>query len=101
LGTRSGYAINLEEVFRAAVANGCFLEINAQPERLDLAPQPVRRAKELGARFVVSTDAHAAGHLEFMRYGVDQARRGRLGPEDVINTRPIKELQRLLKEAKG
>ena len=99
LGSRSGYAIKLEEVFRAAVANGCFLEINAQPERLDLAPQPVRRAKELGARFVVSTDAHAARHLEYMRYGVDQARRGWLAPDDVINTRPIEEMRKLLGEA--
>ncbi len=99
LGTRKGYDIDLDSVFRTAVEHGCFLEINSQPERLDLGPTDIRRAKELGARFVVSTDAHAPKQLSYMRFGVDQARRGWLRTEDVANTRDLPDLRKLLRKA--
>jgi DNA polymerase (family 10) len=63
------------------------MEINASPERLDLHASLVRRAKSLGVKFVISTDAHHPKHLANMRYGVTMARRGWLTKGDVMNTR--------------
>ena len=65
-----------------------WLEINAGPERLDLGSVMIRTAKSKGARFTISTDAHWTQHLDFMRYGVITARRGWLGPSDILNTLP-------------
>jgi DNA polymerase (family 10) len=76
-------------VVRQAVARNVFLEINASPERLDLCDTLLRSAKPLGARFVVSTDAHHPQHLANMRYGVSMARRGWLEAPDVLNTLPL------------
>ena len=64
------------------------MEINASPERLDLHATLIRTAKARGAKFTISTDAHHPKHLHNMRYGVLQARRGWLGPDDILNTLP-------------
>ena len=82
---------------RGAVERGCYLELNAQPDRLDLTDVHCRLAKQLGLKVVISTDAHAAVEFDFMRFGVDQARRGWLEPDDVLNTRPLRELRDLLR----
>jgi DNA polymerase (family 10) len=71
-----------------AVKRGVWLEINASPERLDLSGALVRTARAKGAKFTISTDAHHPKHLAGMRYGVLTARRGWLGPRDVMNTLP-------------
>jgi len=97
INERQPYAIDMERVMRAARERGCFLEINAQPDRLDLADAHARMAKETGVKIAVSTDAHSVAHLGFMRFGIDQARRGWLEPDDVLNTRRWGELRRLLK----
>jgi DNA polymerase (family 10) len=86
---RDGFPFDFEQVAREAVRRNVCLEINASPERLDLAPPMVRLAKSLGARFVISTDAHHPKHLLNMRYGVAVARRAWLSPSDVINTAPL------------
>ena len=96
INERQPYAIDMERVMRAARERGCFLEINAQPDRLDLADAHARMAKETGVKITVSTDAHSVAHLGFMRFGIDQARRGWLEPDDVLNTRRWGELRRLL-----
>ncbi len=83
---RDGYRFDFERVVDAAVARGVWLEINASPERLDLEPNLIRTAKARGAKFIIATDAHHPNHLAFMRYGVLTARRGWLGPPDVMNT---------------
>ncbi|HDS08382.1 MAG TPA: DNA polymerase/3'-5' exonuclease PolX, partial [Bacteroides sp.] len=93
---RRVYEIDLEKIMKEAADRGCFLEINAAPDRLDLNDEHIRMARELGLRLSISTDAHALDHLNNMRYGVDQARRGWLEKEDVINTRPWSELKKLL-----
>jgi DNA polymerase (family 10) len=62
------------------------------PSRLDLKDIHVYRARELGVKLVINTDAHAAEHLEFMRFGIGVARRGWCEAEDIVNTRPIKEM---------
>ena len=93
---RSGYDIDMEKIMKEAKNNGCFLEINANPDRLDLNDDHARMAKEIGLKVSISTDAHAKSNLQFMKYGVAQARRGWLEKDDVLNTRPWKELKKLL-----
>ena len=67
------------------------------PERLDLTDVHARASKSMGVKVAVSTDAHSKAALGYMRFGVDQARRGWLEAADVINTRPLSELRKLLK----
>ena len=88
--------VDLEEVMKAAVETNCFLEINAYPKRLDLSAKYCRLAKKLGLKLVISTDAHSVQQLGNMSYGVDQARRGWLTADDIINTRGIEEFKKLL-----
>jgi DNA polymerase (family 10) len=97
IGGREAYEMDLERVMQAALERGCFLEINAQPERLDLNDIYARRAKEMGLKLAISTDAHHVGGLAYMRFGVAQARRGWLEAEDVLNTRSWENLRVLLK----
>jgi DNA polymerase (family 10) len=96
INQRPAYEIDMERVMDAALERGCYLELNAQPDRLDLNDVHCRRAKEMGLKLAISTDAHTTSNLEYMRFGVDQGRRGWLEPEDVLNTRNWRELKRLL-----
>jgi DNA polymerase (family 10) len=64
---------------------------------LDLDDVYCKAAKELGVKIAISSDAHQLGNLELIRFGVDQARRGWLEAEDVVNTRPLEELKKLFK----
>ncbi len=97
INERAASAVDMERVMRGATERGCFLELDAQPDRLDLMDTHCRLAKQLGLKVVISTDAHAIVELDFMRFGVDQARRGWLAPGDVLNTRPLDELRTLLR----
>ena len=97
IGEREPYDIDMERVISAAHDVGCFLEINAEPDRLDLNDIDAHASKTMGVKLAISTDAHSVNALEYMRFGVDQARRGWLEPADVINTRPLSELRKLLK----
>jgi DNA polymerase (family X) len=85
---RDPFPFDFERVVAQAVRRGVWLEINASPERLDLHGPLIRTAKARGARFTISTDAHHPKHLAGMRYGVVTARRGWLGPSDIVNTLP-------------
>jgi DNA polymerase (family 10) len=96
IGERAPYQVDLERLIEAAAERGCFLELNAQPKRLDLTDSDCRLAKSLGAKVAISTDAHSAANLGYMRFGVDQARRGWLEADDVINTLPIDALRKLI-----
>jgi len=89
---RESVAVDMEMVLRAAARSKTALEINAMPSRLDLKDMHVYRARELGVKLVTSTDAHNAGHLKFIRFGVGVARRGWCQAGDVLNTRPLEEL---------
>lgn len=97
INERPPYEIDLERVMKAAVERGCYLELNAHPDRLDLDDVHCQRAKEMGLKLAISTDAHSTDDLDLMRFGIGQARRGWLEPGDVINTRPLAELRKLLK----
>ena len=97
INKREAYDIDLERIIAGAKERGCYLEVNAEPERLDLNDDACRMAKEMGVKVAISTDAHSVSSLDHMRFGVDQARRGWLEAGDVINTRPLNALKRLIK----
>lgn len=92
INEREPYEIDLEAVLKAAKQNNVAVEINAHPQRLDLTDLYCRRAKELGVKVAISTDAHSIDQLELMKYGVITARRGWLKKKDVINARPLGQL---------
>lgn len=100
IGEREPYAIDMDRVIAAARNLGCHLEINAEPDRLDLNDVHAHAAREMGVKLAISTDAHSVNGLGCMRFGIDQARRGWLTADDVLNTRPLPELRRLLKRVK-
>jgi DNA polymerase (family X) len=85
---RDPFAFDFERVVDRAVERGVWMEINASPERLDLDGAHIRAARARGAGFIIATDAHHPKHLHSMKYGVQQARRGWLGPDDILNTLP-------------
>ena len=85
VGSREPYDVDMDAVIATAVAEGTALEINSQPERMDLDGASARRAKLAGARFTISTDAHATRQLAMGSFGIGTARRAWLGPEDVLN----------------
>jgi len=93
---RPGYKIDLDEVLRTAAEHGKFIEINAQPSRLDLEWTYVKRAKALGVKLVINPDAHSPDDLELTPYGIDVARRGWLTSADVLNTLGLKEILKVL-----
>jgi len=89
---REPVAVDMEAIFHAALRTNTALEINAMPSRLDLKDIHAYRARELGVKLVISTDAHSTEHLGFMRFGVGVARRGWCQAQDILNTRPLKEV---------
>lgn len=99
INRRQPYRINLERLMRGALDRGCYLEANAHPDRLDLDGEGCRLARRLGLKVAISTDSHVMTDLDYMRFGIDQARRGWLEKQDVLNTRSLKELRQLLKRS--
>ena len=97
VGEREPYDIDIDRLVSAAKERGCFLEINAEPDRLDLDDVHAKAAKTVGVKVAISTDAHATNTLAYMRFGIDQARRGWLDADDVINTRSLAQLRKLIK----
>ncbi|MGE5318972.1 MAG: DNA polymerase/3'-5' exonuclease PolX [Hyphomicrobiaceae bacterium] len=93
---REPYDVDMLRIIRHARERGCFLELNAHPERLDLLDTHCQMAKEEGVLVSVNSDAHSRFDFSNLRYGVGQARRGWLEKEDVLNTRPLAALRRLL-----
>ena len=93
INRREPFEVDVEAVLEAAVDLGVAVELNANPNRLDLRDTHVYRARELGVPVVISTDAHAPRGLDHMRFGVDQARRGWLRPDDVLNTRSLEDFR--------
>ncbi len=94
---REPYDVDMERIIRAAKERGCCMELDAQPDRLDLIDIHCKLAKDLGVKVSIATDAHSTADLGFMRLGIGQARRGWLEAADVLNTRPWPELKQLLK----
>jgi DNA polymerase (family X) len=97
---RDPFPFDFDRVVAEAVRRGVRLEINASPERLDLHGTLIRTARAKGAKFTISTDAHHPKHLENMKYGVVTARRGWLGPNDILNTLPADQFAAALQSKK-
>ncbi len=97
---REPLRVNMEAVAASAARNGVALEINCQPDRLDLNDAHARLARERGARLVISTDAHAVAELGNLRWGLQMARRAWATPADVLNTRSVQELRALLRRSR-
>lgn len=91
---REAYALDLDRILHRCAELGVAVEHNAYPDRLDLNDRNLRRAKELGCKIVVNTDAHHTSHFEKMRYGIRQLRRAGLRAEDVLNTRSAQDVLR-------
>ena len=92
INRRKPIDLDVDAVLIAAAELGVAVELNAQPDRLDLRDTHLMRARELGVRVVISTDAHRTGELDLIHYGVEQARRAWLAPEHVLNALPLDEL---------
>jgi DNA polymerase (family 10) len=95
---RDAFDVDMARIIRAARARGCFLELNAYPDRLDLNDLHCRMAKAEGVSVSINSDAHRVEDFANLRFGVGQARRGWLEKKDVLNTRPLSALRRLLKQ---
>ena len=93
---RPPYDVDMARIIRGARERGCFLELNAHPDRLDLSDVHCRMAKEAGVLVSIASDAHRATDLDDLVFGVDQARRGWLEKGDVLNARPHAALNKLL-----
>ncbi len=100
INERDPYEIDLEKIMEAARDRGCFLEINAHPDRLDLPARYCKMARDMDLKVAVSTDAHSLADLDFVRFGIYQARRGWLEAKDVLNTRSWKQLKKMLQRTK-
>ncbi len=86
---REPYKIDLEKLLPAAARLGIAVEHNAAPARSDLSDINLRKAKELGCKIIVDTDAHSIAELDLIDHGIVQLRRAWLSPPDLINTLPI------------
>jgi DNA polymerase (family 10) len=97
IGKRLPSPVDVERVVEKALETGTFLEIDAQPDRLDLSDVHARAAREAGLKLAVDSDAHETGALDFVELGVGQARRAWLTKDDVLNTRTWKQIEKLRK----
>ncbi|MGE8577595.1 MAG: PHP domain-containing protein, partial [Burkholderia contaminans] len=101
LGERDACELDVPRVIAHAAARGCFVELDAQPRRLDLPDVWCREAAKAGVPVAIGSDARSADELDNLAYGVDQARRGWLTRPDVLNTRTLAQLRPLLARTMG
>jgi DNA polymerase (family 10) len=97
IGAREPADLDMEAVLQACAETGTVVEINAHPSRLDVSDIYARRAVELGCKIAINSDAHELAGMEVMEYGIAVGRRAWLTAADVINTRSLADLQKLLK----
>ena len=95
---RAPFDIDIDEIIKAAKEMGTILEINADPHRLDLKDEYVRKAIGAKVKLVIDTDAHDKNCFQYLEFGIGQARRGWAKKSDIINTRPWPEMLKLLKK---
>ncbi|HVZ42853.1 MAG TPA: DNA polymerase/3'-5' exonuclease PolX [Ramlibacter sp.] len=101
IGKRDPIDLDIEAVIHHAKARGSFIELDAQPLRLDIDDRACRIAKQEGVLVSIASDAHGPHDFDFLRLGIGQARRGWLEPADILNTRPIEEVRALLARTMG
>jgi DNA polymerase (family 10) len=97
LNKRPPVEIDLERVIEKALETQTFLEMNSQPDRLDLRDVHARAAREAGLKLVVNSDGHEIGAQDYVEFGIGQARRAWLTKTDVVNTRTWKQIERIRK----
>jgi len=100
IGRRPPVDVDFAELFRACARTGTALEVNSHPDRLDLPADHIRAAKDAGVKFSIDSDAHSTAHLANLQYGIGQAQRGWLTPDDVINTWPLPRLREFLRKGR-
>lgn len=100
IGRRDPMRLDMDSVLAAAGETGTLMEINSYPDRLDLSAEHLRLARRYGVRFSLGTDAHATGHFRFMTFGVDQARRGMVTSDELVNVHPWEVARTWLKRAR-
>jgi DNA polymerase (family 10) len=98
---RDPFPFDMERILEEAGRRHIAMEINSQPDRLDLCERDVRLAKEKGVKLVISTDSHHTSHLANAKYGVLTARRGWLEKKDVLNTLPAAEFEKAMKRGRS
>jgi DNA polymerase (family 10) len=98
LNKRGPVEIDLERVIERALETGTFLEINSQPDRMDLRDVHARAAREAGLKLVIDSDGHEIGAQDYVEFGVGIARRAWLSKDDIVNTRTWKQIERLRKK---
>lgn len=98
VGTREPYDVDMEKVIAEAKKHSVCLELNSFPDRLDLKDTHLRLAREKGLMVAISTDSHSPAHLNHIVFGVHTAMRGWIERKDIINTRPLGELMKILKK---
>jgi len=95
---RGEYEIDFDKILKVAKETGTILEINSYPERLDLNDVNIKKAKEMGVKMVINTDAHHVDQMRFIELGIAQARRGWAEKEDIINCWPLEKMLKFLKK---
>lgn len=95
---RDAYDVDMNRIIREAKQRGCYLELNAQPERLDLSDTYCQMAKNEGVLISVNSDSHNINGFDNLKYGIGQARRGWLESKNILNTHPFKQVQELLRK---
>jgi DNA polymerase (family 10) len=98
IGKREPAPVDVERVIEKALETGTFLEINSQPDRLDLTDVHARAAREAGLKLVIDSDGHQLSALDYVELGVGQARRAWLTKKDVVNTHTWKQVERMRKQ---
>jgi DNA polymerase (family 10) len=98
IGKRAPSPVDVEQAIEKALETGTFLEIDSQPDRMDLSDVHARAAREAGLKLTIDSDAHETGALDFVELGVGQARRAWLTKGDVLNTRTWKQIEQLKKK---
>jgi DNA polymerase (family 10) len=98
IGKRRPAEVDLERVIEKALETGTFLEINSQPDRLDLSDVHARAAREAGVKVAIDSDGHSVGALSYVELGVGQARRAWMTKDDILNTRTWKQIEKLKKK---
>ena len=101
LNRREPYPVDMETILQAALEHEVAVELNANPQRLDLHDRHLFRARELGVSVVVNTDAHRVSQLGFMEGGLEQGRRGWLEAADIVNCRGLEDFERWLERREG
>ena len=96
-GKVKAYKVDMDELLKTAKRTKTVMEIDAFPDRLDLKDEYIRKAVETGVKLAIDSDAHSASHFQYLEYGIAQARRGWAEKKDIINTKDLEDMLKLLK----